>query len=322
MKKRIDFIVFQDALGLDITGPIEVFNTASYLLQKDTGNDAGYETRLYSTSAGRIRLSSGFEIYAPHSFEDTSASDTLFVPGGFGTDRAVKDETLLEFIRLKAVNTRRSVSVCSGAFILASAGLLDNRKATTHWLLTDELQERYPKVKVVPDALYINDGSIYTSGGVTAGIDLALALVEEDYGISVALEVSRYLLVYLKRPGNQSQFSTLLQSQVAAGERFGGLHDWLSTNLSGSISVEDMACRVSMSTRNFSRVFKRTTGISPSKYLESLRLDRTREILSSGDDSIEDIANICGFKGEGHLRRAFLRRFNVTPSQYRIHFRL
>lgn len=323
MKKKVDFILFQGALGLDITGPLEVFNTATYVLQKATnGSNEGYDIRLLSRTSGKVRLSSGFEIYAPHDFTNTSACDTLLVPGGFGTDKAMHDPLLIEYLRSKVPETRRSVSVCSGAFILASGGLLDNRRATTHWLMTEELQKQFPRVNVVADAIYINDGSIYTSGGVTAGIDLALVLVEEDFGIAVAMEVSRYLLVYLRRSGNQSQFSSILKSQVAAAKRFGKLHDWLMTNLTTAVSVKDMADHAAMSTRNFSRVFKKSTGLSPGRYLESLRLNKAREFLSAGDDSIKDIAMICGFRREDHMRRAFLRRFNVTPSQYRLNFQL
>jgi len=320
MKKSVDFIIFQDALGLDITGPLEVFNTASLIVQQKYGPDAGYDIRFFGPTKNRVRLTSGLEIHPHYTFKDVTACDTIMVPGGEGTYQAMDDPSLVKHVRAKAAFARRIVSVCSGAFILAAAGLLDGREATTHWMVTDEFQARFPRVKVLPDAIYTRDGNIYTSAGVTAGIDLALALVEEDFGISVAVEVSRYLLVYFRRPGSQSQFSTPIQAQAAAGKRFARLHDWLLTNLVKPISVDDMASRVAMSTRNFSRVFKTTTGLTPTKYLETLRLDRAREILAAGEDSIETIAEACGFGREDRLRRAFLRKFKVTPSQYRFHF--
>lgn len=320
MKRTVHFIIFPGALGLDITGPMEVFNTASVIVSQGAGADAGYDIRCVGPTRGRVRLTSGLEIHTPDTYGERSSCDTLLVPGGEGTFRAMENAELVESVRARAARARRIVSVCSGAFILAAAGLLDGREATTHWMVTDAFQAGFPRVKVVPDAIYTCDGNLYTSAGVTAGIDLALALVEADFGISVAVEVSRYLLVYFRRPGSQSQFSTPIQTQAAAGERFARLHDWLLANLTKAISVDEMAARAAMSTRNFSRVFKTKTGLTPTKYLEALRLDRAREILASGEDSVETIAAACGFGREDRLRRAFLRRFKVTPSQYRFHF--
>jgi transcriptional regulator GlxA family with amidase domain len=320
VKKTVDFVLFPDALGLDITGPLEVFNTASLLVQRDAGPCSGYALRFFGPRKGRVCLSSGIEVYAPSAWSARSACDTLVVPGGEGTYQAMENASLLSHLRETVAAAKRVVSVCSGAFVLAAAGLLDGREATTHWMVADDFRQRFPRVRLVADAIYTRDGRFSTSAGVTAGIDLALALVEEDFGLHTAVEVSRHLLIYFRRPGSQSQFSTPLEAQAAAGRRFARLHRWLLANLTNPISVEAMAARAAMSTRNFSRVFKATTGMTPTKYLETLRLDRAREILSSGSDSVERIAEVCGFGREDRLRRAFLRRFRVTPSQYRFHF--
>lgn len=320
MRHTVEFVVFPDALGLDITGPLEVFNTASRVIEQKRKDDSGYRARFAAADKGPVRLSSGLEIVAKVAFKDSSTADTLLVPGGQGVHQAINDPDFIDYIRQRSQQVRRIISVCSGAFILAAAGLLDGRQATTHWLLADELARQYPRVKVRSDAIFTREDHIYTSAGVTAGIDLALAVVEEDHGLSIALEVSRLLVMYFRRPGSQSQFSAPLKAQEAAGERFSGLHNWLVNNLNKPITVEQMAECSAMSQRNFARVFKTTTGLTPIKYLETLRLDRAREILTVGAESLDRIAEACGFGREERLRRAFLRRFNVTPSQYRLHF--
>jgi len=320
MQHKIDFIIFPDALGLDITGPLEVFNTATEILKSKTGTKNGYQIRFVAMEKGRICLSSGLEISANADFKDDLECDTMVVPGGTGATHEMHNPIFMDYIRRKAAKAKRIVSVCNGSFILAHAGILDNRQATTHWMSVEQFQKDYPEVQIIPDAIYTQDGHIYTSGGVTAGIDLALALVEEDLGASVALEVSRLLLVYFRRPGSQSQFSAPLKAQEAAGKRFAKLHNWLLTHINDNILVDHMADFAAMSPRNFTRVFKQTTGLTPTKYLETLRLDRAREILSSRNDSFDEVAELCGFGREERLRRAFLRRLKLTPSQYRLHF--
>jgi transcriptional regulator GlxA family with amidase domain len=321
MHHTIDFILFPDALGLDITGPLEVFNTATEILKSKNSKKNGYAIRFVAMAKGAVRLSSGLEIIASADFKDNLRCDTMVLPGGTGATDIIHNPDFMGHIKRKAANAKRIISVCNGSVILAHAGLLDGRQATTHWMTMDSFKKDYPKVRIVPDAIYTQDEHIYTSGGVTAGIDLSLALVEEDFGASVALEVSRLLLVYFRRPGSQSQFSAPLKAQEAAGKRFANLHNWLLKHINDRITVEHMADFAAMSPRNFSRVFKQTTGLTPTKYLETLRLDRAREILSAGNDSLEDISESCGFGREERLRRAFLRRFQLTPSQYyRLHF--
>ncbi|MCK5147946.1 DJ-1/PfpI family protein [bacterium] len=320
MSQIIEFVIFPGALGLDITGPLEVFHTASAIIEQKRKENTGYKTRFAGANKGPVRLSSGLEIVANATFKDMSSADILLVPGGSDVSKLINDYDFMDYILKRSKQVKRIISVCKGAFILAAAGLLDGKQATTHWRVADELAKRYPKVKVRPDALFIHEDNIYTSAGVTAGIDLALALVEEDFGVSIAIEVARLLVLYYRRPGSQSQFSTPLKAQEAAGKRFSDLHNWLVDNLGAPISVEQMAEYSTMSQRNFTRVFKIKTGMTPNKYLETLRLDRAREIMVAGNESLDRIAEISGFGREERLRRAFLRRFGVTPSQYCLHF--
>ncbi len=321
MQSTIDFLLFPDALGLDVTGPLEVFNTATAVLEKRGKQHCGYRARFVAARKGPVCLSSGLEVNATASFKEPSTADILIVPGGRGAAQAAAETEVIAYVHRRAKQVKRLISVCNGAFILAAAGLLDGRQATTHWLATEALARSYPKVKVQPEAIFTRDGNIYTSAGVTTGIDLALAVVEEDFGAALALEVSRVLVLYYRRPGSQSQFSAPLEAQAAAGSRFAGLHDWLVARLDRPISAEQMADQVAMSPRNFARVFKAKTGMTPVKYLETLRLDRARELLAAGHTSLNLISEISGFGREERLRRAFVRRFKVTPSQYRLHFR-
>jgi transcriptional regulator GlxA family with amidase domain len=320
MGHLIDFILFPDALGLDVTGPLEVFNTASAISEHVPGKETKYAFRFVAAESGAVRLSSGLEIIADATFEEERPADTLVVPGGIGVAHALRDSIFIAYIRKQARRVKRILSVCNGTFILAEAGLLDGKAATTHWMVAAEFANRYPQVHLTSDAIFTVDGNIYTSAGVTAGIDLALAVVEEDCGLSTALEVSRLLVLYLRRPGSQSQFSAPLKAQQAAGEQFSKLYRWLENNLDQPVSVEKMADYSAMSPRHFARVFKTTTGMTPATFLETLRLDRARALMTAGNQSLDSIAQASGFGREERLRRAFIRRFDVTPSQYRLHF--
>lgn len=320
MNKIIEFILYPSVLGLDIFGPLEVFNTATGTLKADRQKSCGYRFRFTAAKKGTVQLGSGPEIVANAAFKEESSADTLLIPGGVDVETAIDSPVFMSYIRKRAKQAKRIISVCKGAFILAAAGLLDGKEATTHWYFANKLSRKHPEVQVNPDAIFVRDGNVYTSAGVTAGIDLALAVVEEDLGFSAALEVSRRLVLYYRRPGFQSQFSAPLKAQQAAGQRFSDLHNWLVNNLNKSISVEKMAAYSAMSHRNFARVFKSETGLSPNKYLETLRLDSARELMIAGNESLDSIADISGFGRGERLRRAFLRRFGVTPSQYRLHF--
>ena len=320
MEHLIEFILFPDVLGLDVTGPLEVFHTANRLVREQLKTHKGYHFRYSAMSKGPLRFSSGLTVVADSSMDEASHACTLVIPGGSGSMQMMKNSVFMNHVRKKAAKAKRILSVCYGAFILAETGILNGRRATTHWLAADKLARCYPEVNVRADAIFTRDGNIYTSAGVTAGIDLAVAVVEEDFGAAIAMEAARLLVLYYRRPGSQSQFSSPLKAQEAAGRRFSDLHAWLSSRLDKQVSVEDMARFVFMSERNFSRVFKLKTGMTPNRYLETLRLDRAREMMSDGRDSLETIAESSGFVREERLRRAFLRRFGLTPSQYRLHF--
>jgi len=320
MKKTVEFVIYPEALGLDINGPLDVFTISSELLAKSGKTDDGYMPVFSAKDPGKLRLCSGLSVLAENRLGQGDAPDILLVPGGYGAEKAANDLHLIELIRKRAKEAGRIVSVCNGALILAACGLLDNRKATTHWRSVAELSRKHPLVEVEPDAIFVRDGNIATSAGVTAGIDLALALVEEDHGPALALEVARGLVLYFRRTGGQSQFSAPMESRQRAGRRFSKLHDWMLANLDKSLTVDRMAQRAGMSPRNFARVFSAKTGMTPATYVETLRLDRAREVLESGEDSMEQVAETSGFGSEDRMRRAFRRRFSVSPAQYRSHF--
>lgn len=321
MSHVIEFILFTDALGLDITGPLEVFNTASLIVEREKKEGPAYAAIFTAPVKGSVTLSSGLEIRANASMDKDVAADTLLIPGGPGVNKAIGDKMFMRRIQEKTRRAKRIISVCNGAFILAAAGVLDHKKATTHWLVSDELAKQYPSVDVRKDEIFTYQDNVYTSAGVTAGIDLALMVVEKDFGASIALAAARLLVLYFRRPGSQSQFSAPLKAQEAAGKRFSKLHNWLIKNLRKPILVEQMAEYSAMSQRHFARIFKAATGMTPAKYLETLRLDRARELLAAGHDSLDWIAEATGFDRTERLRRAFLRKFGITPSQYRLHFR-
>lgn len=319
MKKRIEIFFYTGMLALDVTGPTDVFHAATELLSQKGKENDGYELRFSAIQAGPVQTSSGLQLHAD-STAGSQKVDSLLVPGGMSAENVSTDSSIIRTVELASQQAERIVSVCSGAFLLAAAGLLDGRRATTHWMMTNRLTELYPKVQVEPDAIYVQDGNIATSAGVTAGIDLALALVEDDYGPELAIEVARLLLLYRRRPGNQSQFSSPLAIQSKASKRFSALFDWLETNLNENITVERMAEQANMSPRTFARTFPSETGMSPGRFIEQLRIDRARELLEAGVEGLENVAYKSGFGREERLRRAFQRRLGISPAQYRAHF--
>lgn len=320
MTQYVDFFLYNEAVGLDITGPLEVFNTASVLLRERGGDEPAYQPRFWALHRGSIRLNSGLCLQADYELGEQADSDIFLIPGTIEPERIVQNTKLLEGVSRALTQAKRVVSVCTGAFILAACGVLDNRQATTHWSAADLLAKQYPKIRVQGNAIYVRDGFVSTSAGVTAGIDLALALVEEDYGAELAIEIARWLVIYRRRPGGQAQFSAPLELQKRAGERFSNLHNWLLEHLDQPLDVEDMAAQVGMSPRNFSRVFSKLTGITPGKYLESMRLECARELLESGKSAISRVAELSGFGREERMRRTFLRELGVTPGLYQSHF--
>lgn len=320
-KRLIEFFLYPGATGLDIIGPLDVFTTATLILKQQHKEHKGYKSVFSAEQPGPVKLGSGLLLHADLAIGKGKHPDIILFPGGLNIDQVTQNNALIDRIRSKAKKAKQIVSVCGGAFILAACGFLKGKKVTTHWDAAKNLADKFPDIDVNEDAIYIRDGNVLTSAGVTAGIDLALAMVEEHHGPSVAMDVARMLVLYLRRPGGQSQFSAPLELRAKAGKQFKNLHDWIFNNMVQSITVETMADHIAMSPRNFSRVFTKKTGLTPGKYLESMRLNRARELIESSDMCMEEIAEACGFVREERLRRTFFRHLGITPSQYRIHFK-
>ncbi|MEA2450249.1 MAG: hypothetical protein QOG63_2181 [Thermoleophilaceae bacterium] len=308
-------LAVDDVQSLDVTGPTEVFSQAGQIAREP------YRIELVAPTAAPIRTNSGLTL-VPHRAvsELRGPIDTLIVAGGSGVVRACEDERLVAWVARAAKRARRVASVCTGAFMLAEAGVLDGRRAATHWSGCEELAERYPAVEVDREAIFVRDGDVWTSAGVTAGMDLALALVEEDLGRAVALEAARWLVVFVRRPGGQSQFSSHLRVQAAEREPLRELQEWITTHLDADLSVATLATRAHMSPRNFARAFAREVGMTPAAYVEALRTDQARLRLESTGQKIEAVARDCGFGTVETMRRAFHRRLGVGPADYRNRF--
>jgi len=318
----VAMIGFDDAQILDITGPLEVFSRASrWLTDEGFISQPAYVVKLAARRRGLFATSSGLQLFADTALRDLRMPiDTLMVAGGRGVKHAMRDRTLLDTVIRLAPRVRRLCSVCTGAFVLAEAGLLDGHSATTHWRACELLASSYPSIQVHRDPIYVSDGNIFTSAGVTAGIDLALALLEEDHGRGAALAVARELVMFLRRPGGQAQFSVQLAAQSAEREPIRELQGWIADNPGAELSVPAMARRAAMSPRNFARVFLREVGTTPADFIEQTRVEAARRRLEESRESIEAIATSCGFGTRESMRRAFLRRLNIAPSEYRGRF--
>ena len=313
--RAIEVLTFPAVQLLDVAGPIQVFATAN----ANAGGAPPYRLELVTQGDGDVTTSAGVTLAAGQLSHRSRAPDTLLIAGGPGVEAAAADPALVDWVRQRATQARRVASVCTGAFLLAAAGLLDGRRAVTHWKDCARLAERYPAVRVEPDPIFVRDGPVWTSAGVTAGIDLALALVEEDLGRAVALAVARYLVVFLKRPGGQAQFSAALALQ-AADDRFGALHDWINSHLDDDLSHSVLADQAGMSERSFSRHHAEATGQTPARAVERLRVEAARRLLSESRTPVKRIAQRCGFGSEETIRRSFLRLLAVTPQDYRSRF--
>jgi transcriptional regulator GlxA family with amidase domain len=308
-------VVSPSAQILDVTGPLEVFSSASSFLP-----GVSYRTSLVSADGGLIRASCGMQFATSSIYDITGPVDTLMIAGGREMDEVGAHDALLGQIRRLAHDARRVTSVCTGAFLLAAAGLLDGRRATTHWYACELLDSTYPRITVEPDAIYVHDGKLWTSAGVTAGIDLALALVAEDHGRQAAATVARRLVVYLRRSGGQAQFSALLAAQSVDNEPVRDLLSWLPDHLEQDLSVPAMARRLNLSERQFSRVFRTEAGTTPADHVEAIRVEGACRLLESTRGSIDHVAKLCGFGVPETMNRAFRRRLNTTPGDYRRHF--
>jgi transcriptional regulator GlxA family with amidase domain len=305
----IGVLVFPDFQLLDAAGPISVFEIAARL----AGNPPSI--RVLAETPGPVRSSSGVEMLA-RGLKAAGTITTLIVAGGEGVDAAAKSRKMLAFVRTMAKRGVRVASVCSGAYMLAEAGLLDGRRATTHWRRTRQFLARFPKVKWEPDQIFVRDGDIWSSAGITAGIDLALAMATEDYGEEIARQTARQLVLYHRRSGGQSQFSSLLELKAPSG-RFGALLTWAREHLDAPLTVEDLAEQAGMSSRHFTRAFIAETGSTPSKAVERLRIEVARQRVQSSGEAIERVALQTGFRDPERMRRAFIRAFGQPPQSLR-----
>lgn len=308
--RRIVIVAFPDVQALDVTGPAEVFTQAG-----------GYHVQVAAPSVEPLATGSGYALVPELALADVHGPiDTLMIAGGAGTRAAVADDELVGWIAATAPCAQRIASVCTGAFLLARAGLLDGRRVTTHWQWCEELARRFPLVDVDPEPIFVADGDVRTSAGVTAGMDLALSLVEEDLGPQAALDVARRLVLFMRRPGGQAQFSAGLAAQGATLAPLRELQAWLLDHLDADLSVGALAARAQMSERTFARAFRRETGRTPADYVEALRIERARVLLESTPAQVDAVAAACGFGTVETLRRAFARRTGVSPTDYRRRF--
>lgn len=316
--RHVDLLAFDQVQLLDVAGPLQVFASANELAAAQ-GLGRPYAPRVIAPRAGTVLSSAGLGLVVQGLPNPRSRCDTLLVAGGWGVHTAAQDAQLVRWVRGRSVHARRIAAVCTGAFMLAAAGLLDGRRAVTHWTRCEELARRYPAIRVESDPVFIRDDTVWTSAGVTAGIDLALALVEDDLGRTLALAVAQHLVVFLKRPGGQAQFSAALALQQQS-DRFADLHGWIAAHLAEDLSVARLAARAGMSERSFVRHYRAQTGSTPARAVEQLRVEAARRLLGDSRLGLKRIAARCGFGSEETLRRSFLRALSVTPQAYRARF--
>jgi len=319
--REVVIVVYPGVQSLDLTGPLEVFCGAQLLLDLESRGERGYRVTVVSREGAALRTSSGLTIIPDAGLSEAPAEiDTLLVAGGYGCIEATEDRALIDWLRHASAAARRTASVCTGAFLLAEAGLLDGRRATTHWASAEELARRYPAVEVDPEPIFLCDGEVWTSAGVTAGMDLALALVEQDLDRELALTIARHLVLFLRRPGNQSQFSATLATQQPDREPLREAQRYALENPAADLSVEAMAARAHLSPRHFARSFRAELGVTPARYVEHVRLEAARRRLEDTSDAVGSVAASCGFGTPETMRRVFLRALGVGPAEYRRRF--
>ncbi|AIO69689.1 GlxA family transcriptional regulator [Burkholderia oklahomensis] len=312
-------LVFPDVNLLDLSGPLQVLSSANELA-RETGAAEPYDIRVVAHGRRSVPTSTGVSLSTRPLPPVDAPADTVIVAGGIGVDAAARDADTLAWLGAHARQARRVVSICSGAFLLAACRLLDGRRAVTHWQCCDELARRYPQVRVERAPIFVQDGPIWTSAGVTAGIDLCLRLVTNDCGHTLALAVARHLVVFLVRPGSQAQFSASIELQSVSGQ-FADLHAWIRHHLSADLSVPTLAARVNMSERSFVRHYRNTFGTTPAKAVERIRVETARNLLSETALPVKQIAQRCGFGSVATLRRSFARAFDTSLHDYRDRFR-
>ncbi len=317
--RRIVILAFDQVNLLDISGPAQVFTEANHA---SAAMHNQYEVIVASQNGGLIDTSSGIGITSVSLIEAAAQPvHTLLIAGGAGIQGAIKQSTIMDWIKQITATANRTGSVCTGAFMLAASGRLNGCRAVTHWQYTDELQTNFPQVRVETDPIYIQQDNIWTSAGVTAGIDLALALVEQDLGHTVALKAARALVVFIKRPGGQKQYSSMLQIQANSKDgKFTPLHHWINENIGQDLTVEILAEKANMSPRNFSRVYTRNTGLTPAKAIEEIRVEAAQRALEDSSMNLSEIGRLCGFGTVERLRKTFIRHLGVSPQKYRMRF--
>jgi transcriptional regulator GlxA family with amidase domain len=315
---KVGMVLFPGFQLLDIAGPKDAFGEVKVLSR----GESEYEMLTIGTTRGSVRSSSGLTVVPDRTIFDTCPDfDTVIVPGGLGIFEAFDDPALSEWLKAQHKKARRVAAICNGLFALGAAGLLDNKVVTTHWMDVPRLASTFPRAKIEPDHIFVKDGKVYTTAGVTAGIDLSLAMIEDDFGRTMALDVAKYLIVYLRRAGGQSQFSPLLESQAAPGSQTAVLQQYMLDHLDAGHTVASLAERVHMSERNLARTFTKECGVTPMTFLNNARIDAARRYLEGTDLSLRDIALRCGFDGTDGFRRTFFRRLQINPADYRDRFR-
>ncbi|URN18500.1 MULTISPECIES: GlxA family transcriptional regulator [Streptomyces] len=321
--RRVVVAAFPGVDLLDVTGPAEVFSVASDM----TGEDRpGYRVQIAAARAGEVPTSSGVRLVADVALEEVRGQvDTLLVPGAIdladGGVEPVVDPVVVEWLRAAAPRARRTASVCAGAHVLAAAGLLDGLPATTHWLTAERLAADHPRIAVDPDPIFIRAGRVWTCAGMTSGMDMALAMVADDHGQALALTTARAMVMYVKRPGGQSQFSVPLSVQTPSGDRIDELRRWIADHLTEELPVEVLAERAHLSVRHLARLFRQRTGSTPASYVEALRVEAARRLLEETDHALPEVAAASGLGSVATLHRAFRRRLVTTPAEYRRRFR-
>lgn len=319
--RNVVFIAYDEITTLDLVGPMDVFDTAGRVAARDPQRNESYALAIATLGGRGVRSTSGVRLSADVALERLRRPvDTLVVVGGLGSRAAAKDEPLVRAVARVAERSRRVASVCSGAFVLAAAGLLDGRRAVTHWASCGELAARFPAVTVEDDPIFVRDGSVWTSAGVSAGMDLALALVEDDLGRKVSLETARQLVLFARRGGGQSQFSPLLARQLAERDPIRELQAWILEHVDEDLSVSALARRVAMSPRHFARVFRDEVGETPAAFVELARVEVARSLLETTGLPVEHVGEAAGFGSAPTFRRVFRRRLGVGPRTYRDRF--
>jgi len=320
-RRTIGIIAYDGVQGLDIIGPADAFANARLTTNGDA--DPLYEIALIGLTSKPVTSESGIVFQPKWTVRSSPPLDTLIIPGGRGVRTSPQTQSgVARWVRRQAQRTRRIAAVCTGVYGIAPTGLLDGRRVTTHWRFANDVAAQFPKLQVDADSLYVKDGPFYTSAGITAGIDLALALIEEDFGSHVALDVARDLVVYLKRSGGQEQYSAPLQFQAQANDRMVDVASWIVNHLNEDLSVERLAERANVCARHFTRKFRHSFGSTPADFVEKLRLGEGRRLLGERGSRIEGVAAATGFASTDSFRRAFQRRFGISPSAYRGRFQM